>query len=161
MDHHPDAPGGPERLTLRCGQQIATVEPDRGEITLGRDPSSVLRLDYSWLSRVHVRLRPERNYWLAGEGTQGADAETWLEKAESVPGSWWPEWRDWLADRSSAMVMARRRLGASERGYPPLEAAPGTIRADYALDVGENVIHGSDGLDSAARELALHFPELG
>ncbi|MEZ5080251.1 MAG: nucleoside-diphosphate kinase [Thermoleophilia bacterium] len=43
----------------------------------------------------------------------------------------------------------------------PLEAAPGTIRADYALDVGENVIHGSDGLDSAARELALHFPELG
>ena len=70
MDHHPDAPGGPERLTLRCGQQIATVEPDRGEITLGRDPSSVLRLDYSWLSRVHVRLRPERNYWLAVDNSR-------------------------------------------------------------------------------------------
>jgi len=43
----------------------------------------------------------------------------------------------------------------------PLDAAPGTIRGDYALDVGQNVIHGSDGPESAARELALHFPELG
>jgi nucleoside-diphosphate kinase len=43
----------------------------------------------------------------------------------------------------------------------PLEAAPGTIRGDFALDVGQNIIHGSDGEESAARELALHFPELG
>jgi len=43
----------------------------------------------------------------------------------------------------------------------PLDAPPGTIRGDFALDVGRNVIHGSDGPDSAARELALHFPEVG
>jgi len=42
----------------------------------------------------------------------------------------------------------------------PLEAPPGTIRGDYALDVGQNVIHGSDGPESAARELGLHFPDL-
>jgi nucleoside-diphosphate kinase len=42
----------------------------------------------------------------------------------------------------------------------PLDAPPGTIRGDYALDVGQNVIHGSDGPESAARELALHFPDL-
>jgi len=42
----------------------------------------------------------------------------------------------------------------------PQDAPPGTIRGDFALDVGQNVIHGSDGSDSAARELALHFPEL-
>ncbi len=42
----------------------------------------------------------------------------------------------------------------------PLDAAPGTIRGDYALEVGQNIIHGSDGVDSAARELGLHFPEL-
>ncbi len=41
----------------------------------------------------------------------------------------------------------------------PLDAPPGTIRGDYALDVGQNVIHGSDGPESAERELALHFPE--
>jgi nucleoside-diphosphate kinase len=42
----------------------------------------------------------------------------------------------------------------------PQDAPPGTLRGDYALDVGQNVIHGSDGVDSAARELALHFPDL-
>ncbi|HSJ72858.1 MAG TPA: nucleoside-diphosphate kinase [Miltoncostaeaceae bacterium] len=42
----------------------------------------------------------------------------------------------------------------------PQDAAPGTVRGDFALDVGQNVIHGSDGAESAARELALHFPEL-
>src|SRR5262245_2736148 len=42
----------------------------------------------------------------------------------------------------------------------PQDAAPGTVRGDFALDVGQNVIHGSDGTESAARELGLHFPEL-
>ena len=42
----------------------------------------------------------------------------------------------------------------------PLEAPPGTVRGDFALDLGRNIIHGSDGAESAARELALHFPEL-
>jgi nucleoside-diphosphate kinase len=43
----------------------------------------------------------------------------------------------------------------------PQDAQPGTIRGDFALEVGQNVIHGSDGPESAARELGLHFPELG
>jgi nucleoside-diphosphate kinase len=42
----------------------------------------------------------------------------------------------------------------------PLDAPPGTIRGDFALDLGRNVVHGSDGTESAARELALHFPDL-
>jgi nucleoside-diphosphate kinase len=43
----------------------------------------------------------------------------------------------------------------------PQDAAPGTIRGDFALEVGQNVIHGSDSPESGTRELALHFPELG
>jgi len=43
----------------------------------------------------------------------------------------------------------------------PIEAPPGTIRGDFALDVGQNVIHGSDSPESGIRELKLHFPELG
>lgn len=42
----------------------------------------------------------------------------------------------------------------------PREAAPGTIRGDLALETGENLVHGSDGPDSAAREIALFFPNL-
>ncbi|HTI34832.1 MAG TPA: nucleoside-diphosphate kinase [Miltoncostaea sp.] len=43
----------------------------------------------------------------------------------------------------------------------PLDAPPGTIRGDFALAVGENVIHGSDSPESGTRELKLHFPTLG
>lgn len=55
-----------------------------------------------------------------------------------------------------AIGALRTMMGATN----PLDAAPGTIRGDFALDVGQNVIHGSDGEESAARELTLHFPEL-
>ncbi len=42
----------------------------------------------------------------------------------------------------------------------PAAAAPGTIRGDLATLVGENLVHGSDGAESAAREIALFFPHL-
>jgi nucleoside-diphosphate kinase len=41
----------------------------------------------------------------------------------------------------------------------PLDSAPGTIRGDYAIDVGRNVVHGSDSVESAEREIKLWFPE--
>lgn len=43
----------------------------------------------------------------------------------------------------------------------PVEAAPGTIRGDLALEMGENLVHGSDSTESAAREIGIFFPELG
>src|ERR1019366_6290206 len=42
----------------------------------------------------------------------------------------------------------------------PIEAAPGTIRGDLALETGENLVHGSDSPESAAREIGLFFPGL-
>ena len=42
----------------------------------------------------------------------------------------------------------------------PVEAAPGTIRGDLALETGENLVHGSDSPESAEREIALFFPGL-
>jgi len=42
----------------------------------------------------------------------------------------------------------------------PRDAAPGTIRGDLATLLGENLVHGSDGTDAAAREIALFFPDL-
>ena len=43
----------------------------------------------------------------------------------------------------------------------PAEAAPGTIRGDLGIETTENLVHGSDSHESAAREIALFFPELG
>lgn len=42
----------------------------------------------------------------------------------------------------------------------PKDAAPGTIRGDLAIEMGENLVHGSDGPDSATREIGIFFPNL-
>jgi nucleoside-diphosphate kinase len=55
-----------------------------------------------------------------------------------------------------AVVAARQVIGATN----PLEATTGSIRGDFAIEVGKNMVHGSDSTDSAARELGLFFPEL-
>ena len=55
-----------------------------------------------------------------------------------------------------AVLAARQVIGATN----PLEAAPGSIRGDFAIAVGQNMVHGSDSDESAAREAALFFPEL-
>ena len=52
--------------------------------------------------------------------------------------------------------VVRTVMGATN----PREAAPGTIRGDLALETGENLVHGSDGPESAEREIALFFPGL-
>jgi nucleoside-diphosphate kinase len=56
----------------------------------------------------------------------------------------------------SAIVAARQLIGATN----PLEAAPGSIRGDLAIATGENLVHGSDGPESAAREIGIFFPDL-
>lgn len=52
-----------------------------------------------------------------------------------------------------AVKVGRLILGATK----PLDSAPGTVRFDYAIDVGRNVCHGSDSVDSAEHEIALWF----
>lgn len=52
-----------------------------------------------------------------------------------------------------AIEIARRTMGATA----PANAAPGTIRADFGLEIGRNLVHGSDGPQTAEREVALFF----
>ncbi|KAG2379188.1 hypothetical protein C9374_007327 [Naegleria lovaniensis] len=53
------------------------------------------------------------------------------------------------------VAAARKMIGATK----PLESAPGTIRGDFAIDVGRNIIHGSDAVETAQREIALWFQD--
>lgn len=53
----------------------------------------------------------------------------------------------------SAIATVRTMMGATN----PLDSAPGTIRGDFALVLSENIVHGSDSPESAARELPLYF----
>ncbi|KAH7659260.1 Nucleoside diphosphate kinase protein [Dioscorea alata] len=55
----------------------------------------------------------------------------------------------------NVVVTGRKIIGATN----PSDSAPGTIRGDLAIEVGRNVIHGSDSIESARKEIALWFPE--
>jgi nucleoside-diphosphate kinase len=54
-----------------------------------------------------------------------------------------------------AVATVRTMMGATN----PLDSAPGTIRGDYALEIGENAVHGSDSAASAEREIAIYFAD--
>jgi len=58
-----------------------------------------------------------------------------------------------VIEGTSAVKVARDMTGATN----PVDAAAGTIRGDFALEIGENVVHGSDSVVSAEREISLYF----
>ncbi len=60
-----------------------------------------------------------------------------------------------VLEGKNAVAEVRKLNGATN----PLEAACGTIRGDFAQEVGRNVVHGSDSVESAAREIAIYFDE--
>ena len=61
-----------------------------------------------------------------------------------------------VVEGPDAQPVVRTLMGATN----PRDAAPGTIRGDLAIELTENLIHGSDSPESAAREIALFFPGL-
>jgi len=61
-----------------------------------------------------------------------------------------------VLEGEQAVVAARQVIGATN----PVEATTGSIRGDYAISVGQNMVHGSDSPESAAREVALFFGDL-
>jgi nucleoside-diphosphate kinase len=55
----------------------------------------------------------------------------------------------------AAVSTVRAMMGATD----PLASAPGTIRGDFALEIGQNIVHGSDSTASAAQEISLYFTD--
>ena len=60
-----------------------------------------------------------------------------------------------VLEGDEAVKAARQVIGATN----PVEAAPGSIRGDFAIQVGQNMVHGSDSDEAAEREAKLFFPE--
>ena len=61
-----------------------------------------------------------------------------------------------VVEGPNAVAGVRRLMGVTN----PVEATPGSIRGDYALEIGQNLVHGSDSPESAAREIGIFFPNL-
>ena len=70
---------------------------------------------------INPPAKKKRNYWVDGEA--GPDPQRWLETAQSVPGSWWPTWSQWVAQHAGDEVPPRAKLGS--RKHRALEPAPG------------------------------------
>jgi nucleoside-diphosphate kinase len=61
-----------------------------------------------------------------------------------------------VVEGPNAVTGTRRLMGVTN----PVEATPGSIRGDYALEIGQNLVHGSDSPESAQREIGIFFPDL-
>ncbi len=61
-----------------------------------------------------------------------------------------------VVEGPNAVPATRRLMGVTN----PVESTPGSIRGDYALEIGQNLVHGSDSEQSAAREIGIFFPSL-
>jgi len=61
-----------------------------------------------------------------------------------------------VVEGEKSVEVVRKLMGETD----PVKAAPGTIRGDYGLDIGENLIHGSDSEENAQNEISLFFPDL-
>jgi nucleoside-diphosphate kinase len=61
-----------------------------------------------------------------------------------------------VVEGPNAVAGTRRLMGVTN----PVEATPGSIRGDFALEIGQNLVHGSDSTESAAREIKIFFPNL-
>lgn len=59
-----------------------------------------------------------------------------------------------VVEGERSIEVMRQLMGETD----PIKALPGTIRGDYGLDIGENLIHGSDSEENARKEIALFFP---
>lgn len=76
---------------------------------------------------INPPAKNRRNYWVGTDDLAAGDTaistDAWIKTATEVPGSWWPDWGEWLARHGGSKRKAPARLGNSS--YKPLEAAPG------------------------------------
>jgi polyhydroxyalkanoate synthase len=70
---------------------------------------------------INPPARKKRSHWIGA--TLPATPDAWFEKAAEHPGSWWPDWADWLATHAGKRIAAPRSPGS--RKYKPIEPAPG------------------------------------
>jgi nucleoside-diphosphate kinase len=129
---------------------LVIIKPDGVQRALVGD--IIRRLEQRGLRIVGLRLQhidrdlAERHY---GEHKGKGFYDSLVEYITSGPSV------TMVLEGPEAIAVTRSTVGATR----PAEAAPGTIRADYGLTVGRNLIHASDGPESAAREVALFFGE--
>lgn len=130
---------------------LVLVKPDG--VRRGLAGEVISRLEQKGLTLVAMELRTldkataEEHYGEHRERPFFGELVTFITSAPLVA---------LVVEGPNAVVGTRRIMGVTN----PVEATPGSIRGDYALEIGENLVHGSDSTDSAAREIGIFFPNL-
>ena len=94
-----------------------------------------------------IRITPElaaRHYEEHRDKPFYGELISFITSGSSIPMVW---------EGREAIQVARTLMGATD----PIKAQPGTIRGDLALAITENIVHGSDSVESAEREIAIYF----
>ncbi len=73
---------------------------------------------------INPPAKKKRNYWVGSDTSSHTDPSKWEAQATEVPGSWWPDWYEWLAAHSGKKVKAAKSLGNAK--HKVIEAAPGS-----------------------------------
>jgi polyhydroxyalkanoate synthase subunit PhaC len=88
---------------------------------IGKESRFVLAASGHVAGVINPPARNKRSHWL--NDNLKCDANEWLEKAEEKPGSWWPDWDDWMKRHSSGKIPASAQAGNAD--YHVIEPAPG------------------------------------
>jgi polyhydroxyalkanoate synthase len=88
---------------------------------IGKEPRFVLAASGHVAGVINPPTRNKRSHWLNDD--LKCEATEWLDKAEEKPGSWWPDWDDWMKRHSTGLIPAPTLAGNSK--CPVIEPAPG------------------------------------
>jgi len=147
LAHHPAAPPRSEIAE----RTLVLVKPDG--VRRGLVGEVISRLERKGLTIVALDLR-----------TMGRDTAE-QHYAEHVGKPFYPPLVDFItsgplvalvAEGPRAVEAVRNLMGVTD----PVKAVPGSLRGDYALEIGQNLVHGSDSPESAHREIGIFFPSL-
>ena len=139
-------------MSLEVDRTLVIVKPDGVERGLAGEILS--RLERKGLRVVAAELRTitkeiaQRHYAEHSERPFFSDLVTFITRSPSLVMV--------VEGPKDTYAMVRLMMGTTN----PAEAAPGTIRGDFGTETAENLVHGSDSAESAAREIALFFPSL-
>ncbi|MGI5327171.1 nucleoside-diphosphate kinase [Actinomadura nitritigenes] len=131
---------------------LVLVKPDG--VRRGVVGEVISRIERKGLALVALELRTLARETAETHYEEHADKPFFGELVEFITGG---PLVAMVVEGPRAIEAFRALAGATD----PVSATPGTIRGDFALEIGENIVHGSDSTYSAEREIKLFFPELG
>ena len=103
-------------------RSIAALGGERAEAA-GGPPRFVLGASGHIAGVINPPAKHKRSHWTGRPGGLPASADSWLERAQEHPGSWWPDWTDWLSAYAGPKVAAPKQVG--NRRHRVIEMAPG------------------------------------